>query len=75
MSKSTRKLALSLILALGLSTGLSASTCDKRAFNISITDAVTLNDILTQLSDTCNFSIVAKDAIAAEVLKKRVSWS
>ena len=43
MSKSTRKLALSLILALGLSTGLSASTCDKRAFNISITDAVTLN--------------------------------
>lgn len=72
MSKSTRKLALSLILALGLSTGLSASTCDKRAFNISITDAVTLNDILTQLSDTCNFSIVAKDAIAAEALKKEL---
>lgn len=73
MSKSTRKLALSLILALGLSTGLNASTCDKRAFNISITDTVTLSDILTQLSDTCNFSIVAKDAIAAEALKKELA--
>ncbi|MCR8684304.1 pilus (MSHA type) biogenesis protein MshL [Campylobacter ureolyticus] len=73
MSKLTKKLALSLILALGLSTGLNASTCDKRAFNISITDTVTLNDILTQLSDTCNFSIVAKDAIAAEALKKELA--
>lgn len=73
MSKLTKKLALSLILALGLSTGLNASNCDKRAFNISITDTVTLNDILTQLSDTCNFSIVAKDAIAAEALKKELA--
>ena len=73
MSKLTKKLALSLILALGLSTGLNASACDKRAFNISITDTVTLNDILTQLSDTCNFSIVAKDAIAAEALKKELA--
>ena len=73
MSKLTKKLALSLILALGLSTGLNASTCDKRAFNISITDTVTLSDILTQLSDTCNFSIVAKDAIAAEALKKELA--
>lgn len=70
MSKSTKKLALSLILALGLSTGLNAATCDKRAFNIAVTDTVALSDILSQLSDTCNFSIVAKDAVAAEALNK-----
>jgi len=46
------------------------ANCGKQAFNISINEAVTLSDILTQLSDMCRFSVVAKDAQAAEELKQ-----
>lgn len=71
LSNISKKLTLALVLALGASS-MYASSCDRRAFNISVTDSVTINDILIQLSDTCKFSIVSKDAVAAEELNKEI---
>lgn len=67
----SKKFALALLLSLSLSS-VNASNCDRRAFNISVTNTVTINDILLQLSDTCKFSVVSKDAVAAEELNKEI---
>ncbi|MDA3046376.1 pilus (MSHA type) biogenesis protein MshL [Campylobacter sp. VBCF_06 NA8] len=70
----SKKLSLAAMLALSLGvTGLSAaSNCDRKALNIKVNDVVTLNEMLTQLSDMCRFSVVAKDAIAQEELAKEL---
>jgi general secretion pathway protein D len=54
---------------------LSASTkksCDYRIFNIKTTDTITSLDLLTQLADSCDFSIVIKDNFAADLVKKEL---
>ncbi|CZE49441.1 pilus (MSHA type) biogenesis protein MshL [Campylobacter geochelonis] len=70
-----KKFGVAFVLAMSLAaSSLSAnSTCDRRAFNIAVTDVVTLNEMLVQLSDVCKFSVVAKDAIAADELKKQIN--
>ena len=69
--RTSRKFALMLLMAMSVSFA-NASVCDRRAFNISVTDTVTINEVLLQLSDTCKFSIVAKDAVAASELNKEI---
>lgn len=73
LSQLIKKTTLSMMLAIGLSVTLNANTCDKRAFNIAITDTVTINEVLVQLSDVCKFSVVAKDVIAGEELNKPIN--
>lgn len=73
LSQLIKKTTLSMMLAIGLSVTLNANTCDKRAFNIAITDTVTINEVLVQLSDVCKFSVVAKDIIAGEELNKPIN--
>lgn len=70
----SKKIGIATLLAVSVATSLNAasSSCDKRAFNIKVNDVVTLNEMLTQLSDMCKFSVVAKDAVAAEELKKEL---
>ncbi|NLK67248.1 MAG: pilus (MSHA type) biogenesis protein MshL [Campylobacteraceae bacterium] len=69
LSRLTKKLLLPLVLVVGLY----ANDCERRAFNITITDTVTLNEILVQLSNVCKFSIVAKDVIAGEELQREIN--
>lgn len=66
----SKKIGIATLLAVSVATSLNAasSSCDKRAFNIKVNDVVTLNEMLTQLSDMCKFSVVAKDAVAARAL-------
>lgn len=71
----SKKFSIAAMLALSVTaTSLSAapavSNCDRKALNIKINDTVTLNEMLTQLSDMCRFSVVAKDAIAQEEMSK-----
>lgn len=67
----TKKISLAAVLALSVgATSLTAGPCDRRAFNISVNDVVTLNEMLTQLADVCKFSVIAKDAVAAQELNK-----
>lgn len=73
LSQLIKKTTLSMMLAIGLSVTLNANMCDKRAFNIAITDTVTINEVLVQLSDVCKFSVVAKDVIAGEELNKPIN--
>ena len=70
----SKKLSLAAMLALSLGvTSLSAaSNCDRKALNIKVNDVVTLNEVLTQLSDMCRFSVVAKDAMAQEELAREL---
>lgn len=54
---------------------LSATTkksCDYRVFNIKTADKVSSIELLTQLADSCNFSVVLKDNFAAEQIKKEL---
>lgn len=72
----SKKLSIAAMLALSVTaTSLyaapaTAGNCDRKALNIKINDTVTLNEMLTQLSDMCRFSVVAKDAIAQEEMSK-----
>ena len=72
LSQTTKGLSLALVRALSLNAAPADKNgnCGKQAFNISINETATLNDVLTQLSDMCRFSVVAKDAQAADELKQ-----
>lgn len=75
LSQTTKGLSLALVMALSLNAAPADKNgnCGKQAFNISINETATLNDILTQLSDMCRFSVVAKDAQAADELKQTMN--
>ncbi|MDD3342516.1 MAG: pilus (MSHA type) biogenesis protein MshL [Sulfurospirillaceae bacterium] len=64
------------ILALGLTT-LNAveksKTCAYRTFNIKTNNKATANELLSELADMCDFSIVVKDNEAAKILEKNLS--
>lgn len=48
------------------------STCLSKNFSMKITDDVTLGDVLNQLSEMCDFSIVAKDSYSKKELDEKV---
>lgn len=75
LSQTTKGLSLALVMALSLNAEPADKNgnCGKQAFNISINETATLNDVLTQLSDMCRFSVVAKDAQAADELKQTMN--
>lgn len=50
-----------------------ADSCKNRVFNIKISDTVSINEVLNQLSDVCDFSIVRKDEHAKSILDESVS--
>ncbi|WP_297575447.1 pilus (MSHA type) biogenesis protein MshL [uncultured Campylobacter sp.] len=47
--------------------------CSKKLFDMQISEGTTINDILLQFSDKCQFSIVTKDVMAAKDLQKPLS--
>ncbi len=69
--KSVMALSLASLLVGTFST-LEAKSCDTRTFNIKISEEVSTNEILNQLSDECGFSVITKDAVASEKLSKKL---
>jgi general secretion pathway protein D len=47
-------------------------SCDYRVFNIKTSDKVTSLELLSQLADSCDFSLVIKDNFAADLVKKEL---
>ncbi len=47
-------------------------SCEYRTFSIKTNDKVSNMDILSQLADSCNFTIITKDDFAKEILKKNL---
>ena len=47
-------------------------TCLSKNFSMKITDDISLGDVLNQLSEMCDFSIVAKDAYSKKELDDKV---
>ena len=68
------KFIITAALALFLATPLMAkpSTCLSKNFSMKITDDISLGDVLNQLSEMCDFSIVAKDAYSKKELDDKV---
>lgn len=69
---------LAAIVALGLSlTSLNAApkakTCEYRTFNIKTNNKATGSELLAELADICDFSIVLKDTEASKILEKNLS--
>ena len=60
---------ISIITALSLTTA-DASSCEKRVFNLKINEQVSVQEILTQLSDMCHFSVVTKDQFAKDAISE-----
>ena len=58
---------ISIITAFSL-TAANANTCEKRVFNLKINEQVSVQEILTQLSDMCHFSVVTKDQFAKDAI-------
>lgn len=56
-----------------LKSALVAQNCQNRVFNIKISDSVTTNEILNQLSDSCHFSIIQSDEHTKSVLNSQIS--
>ena len=50
------------------------STCLSKNFSMKITDDISLGDVLNQLSEMCDFSIVAKDAYSKKELDDKSLW-
>lgn len=50
-----------------------ANDCKSRIFNIKVNEQVSSIEILNQLSDMCNFSIVTKDQFARQALAEEIS--
>jgi len=56
-----------------LSQPLSAEkSCDFRVFNIKTAEKVTGIELLTQIADSCNFSIIVKDSFASQLIQKEL---
>ena len=68
------KIIITAALASFLATPIMAkpSTCLSKNFSMKITDDVTLGDVLNQLSEMCDFSIVAKDSYSKKELDEKV---
>ena len=69
LSKLNRIFTISIITALSL-TAASANSCEKRVFNLKINEQVSVQEILTQLSDMCHFSVVTKDQFAKDAISE-----
>ncbi|NPA81427.1 MAG: pilus (MSHA type) biogenesis protein MshL [Epsilonproteobacteria bacterium] len=63
---------LSIIIFLSISSLYGANSCRYRVFNIQVSDEVTTQDLLNQLSQECDFSIVTKDSVAQKELQKKI---
>ena len=68
------KFIITVALASFLATPIMAkpSTCLSKNFSMKITDDISLGDVLNQLSEMCDFSIVAKDAYSKKELDDKV---
>ena len=68
------KFIITVALASFLATPMMAkpSTCLSKNFSMKITDDISLGDVLNQLSEMCDFSIVAKDAYSKKELDDKV---
>jgi len=49
-----------------------AKSCDYRVFNIKTSEKVSSEELLTQIADSCDFSIIVKDNFASTLLKKEL---
>ena len=68
------KIIITAALASFLATPIMAkpSTCLSKNFSMKITDDISLGDVLNQLSEMCDFSIVAKDSYSKKELDEKV---
>ena len=60
-------------LLLGSVSTLQAKSCDSRTFNIKISEEVSSQEILNQLSDECEFSVISSDMVANDQLSEKLS--
>jgi len=56
-----------------LSAAKNSKSCEYRAFSIKTSDKITNIDLLTQIADTCDFTILIKDDYAKEALKNNLN--
>ncbi|MCI6988643.1 MAG: pilus (MSHA type) biogenesis protein MshL [Campylobacter sp.] len=72
INKKLKIFSMALVLGLCVSS-LQANNCDRRALSMQIDNAATINEVLTQLSNVCSFSTVAKDALATQEMERVIS--
>ena len=63
---------LSCLTLIPLQAANSLRSCEYRTFSIKTNSKVSSMDLLSQISDSCNFTILVKDNFAKEILKKKL---
>ena len=64
---------LTLMLVAVLHQPLSAQkSCDFRVFDIKTSQKISSIELLTQIADSCNFSIIVKDSVASKLVQKEL---
>ena len=69
LSKLNKLFKISMIAAISL-TSAYGNGCEKRVFNLKINEQVSVQEVLTQLSDMCHFSVVTKDQFAKDAISE-----
>lgn len=63
-----------LLIAIFLTSTLAfGATCDRKLFSITVAENTNINEILSQLSSNCDFSIIVADNNASNVLRRDAS--
>jgi len=61
-----------ILIVVGFTQGLFASSCDTRTFNIKMSSQVSAYEILNQLSSECGYSMIAHDSVANDRLNEKL---
>jgi len=67
------KIILAVLLIFGTNIA-SAGECDNKLFSVTISNSLSISDALENLADTCNLSLIVKDAGAKRVLDSKLYY-
>lgn len=73
VSKLNKFMAIIALIVFFTTSAFAQESCKTRIFNLKISEQVSIQEILTQLSDICHFSIVMKDQFAKNAINEEIS--
>ena len=76
--KKVRNLGLKVIIAftmmLGVTNTLVAGSCSTKLFSVTIDSKLTISDVIENLADTCDLSVIVRDEAAKKRMNKKLYY-
>ncbi|HIQ28046.1 MAG TPA: pilus (MSHA type) biogenesis protein MshL, partial [Sulfurovum sp.] len=64
----------SIFILLFSSSNLFASECSSKLFSVTIDSKLTIGDVIENLADTCNLTVIVKDEAAKKRMNKKLYY-